>query len=408
MRHPSYAPFVASSLGEAGTCTAIGSASAVPAATAALLNGGATTVLQWQDGHRLARGHPASHLVPVLLALAESRSFAGEQVMAAFVAGYEVGTRIGISLGGLQSALHDAGNWATIGAAAGAAHLMSGGDPEPVRQAIEGTAAIALFPYRETPMRGATIHHLYIGTGCAIALRVAAAVEAGLSAAEATLEDFFGPRAGSAFDPARLTAGIDHSGAWEEYLILTGYIKWHPICAHASGVADAMVLLMSRHDRLFDRVEQVSIGTYGYALQYDASDPANDLASRFSIKAIVAAKLLGKDLSAELLRSSPFLRLLDRIVVRHDPALDHLYPAGRPARVSVRLETGETDEAIVVHAYGDAGNLLSENSRRQKLHETLARGLGDVAAGRVPEAFDAYLAGAPIEELTRLLRTCRE
>ena len=63
--HPTYAGWLARQGRERGECSAIGLAQGVPAASAALLNGGATTVLQWQDGHRLARGQPAPPLEPL-------------------------------------------------------------------------------------------------------------------------------------------------------------------------------------------------------------------------------------------------------------------------------------------------------------------------------------------------------
>jgi hypothetical protein len=41
---------------------------------------------QLQDGHRLARGHPASHVVPAVLALAEERDLDGRAVLSAVLA----------------------------------------------------------------------------------------------------------------------------------------------------------------------------------------------------------------------------------------------------------------------------------------------------------------------------------
>ena len=80
----------------------------------------------------MARGHPASHIVPTLLALAQSDGRDLEAVMGALVAGYEVGARVGMALGGFNPHLHDAGSWACVGAAAGAAHLLSEGDADAV------------------------------------------------------------------------------------------------------------------------------------------------------------------------------------------------------------------------------------------------------------------------------------
>lgn len=50
----------------------------------------------------MARGHPASHVVPATLAMAEAQGASGDEWLSAFVAGYECAARVGIALGGLH------------------------------------------------------------------------------------------------------------------------------------------------------------------------------------------------------------------------------------------------------------------------------------------------------------------
>jgi 2-methylcitrate dehydratase PrpD len=417
--HPSYAPFVAAHAHESGPCTVLGARTAggAPAGTAALLNGGATTVLQWQDGHRLARGHPASHLVPVLLALAEERECAADEVMAAFVAGYEVGTRVGIALGGLQPLLHDGGTWATLGAAVGAAKLL-GGDATGLASALEGAASVATMPFRDTVSQGATVHHLYIGLGAAGALTVARGAHAGLQAIPGTLEAFFGPRAGADFRPAALLDGVGADDAWSRHELLQAYLKWHPVCAHFSGLAEALELVVAGAARRLGRPPQhrdvagLEIALYATALGYDAPLPRTDLAARFSARAIAYAAfdpggLHGDALARVATPGSEAQRWILRVQVRHDPGLDAGYPAGRPARVTLRLQDGSTGSAAVDDVYGDAARPLSDADRASKAATALARRYGTVGARAVRDAFHDWLGGAPIGRLGAALRAPR-
>ncbi len=386
-----------------GSCTVVGLSACTTPDAAARANAGGTTVLQWQDGHRLARGHPASHLVPALLALAEPRDMAADAVMSAFVGGYEAGTRVGVALGGLAPPVHDAGTWATMGVAAACARLLGGKAPV-IAAAIEGAAAVAPLPWRETAPRGATMHHLYVGAGVAAGMAAAEAALAGLGAIPGTVEDFFGPRAGAAFDPAALVAGIGDDGRWSRYELLEAYFKWQPVCAHFSALADALDQLRADVERATgqpmapERVLAVEVSMYAGALVYDAGVPASELASRFSPAAIVYAALHPGGLRGPALADAASDRSavrdwLARVRVRHDPALDAGYPAGRPARVTLRLGDGSVFSASAAAPYGDATNPMSATDRRDKALDGLALALGDEGARDAIEAFDAWLDG---------------
>lgn len=411
--HPQFARWLAQQGRERGECTAIGLAAGVPAATAALLNGGATTVLQWQDGHRLARGHPASHLVPVLLALGERLDARAEAVMSAFVGGYEAGTRIGVALDGLRAPLHDGGSWATLGAAAGGARLL-GGDAATIATALESAATLAPLAWRDTVSRGTTVHHLYIGLGASVALNTAESAQAGLDAIPGTIEAFFGPRAGARFDPARLTADLGPDGRWSQFQLRAAYFKWHPVCAHFSGLADALAELLASHaaetgeSLRRDEVVAAEVSLYATALEYHAPRPASDLAARFSAAAIVYAALDPQGLRGDALSRAATdpvaIAWLSRVQVVHDPGLDAGYPQGRPARVALTLRNGRVRRAAVRDVLGDQARPLDAAQRRHKVADALGRAYGASGATRVIEAWEAWLAGGPIAALSAALR----
>lgn len=406
---PSYAPLVATMANSPGPASVPGLPLGLSLHEAVQINGGATTVLQLQDGHRMARGHPASHIVPVLLALAEESESSSHAVYAAFVAGYEVGSRIGIAMDGLHPALHDTGTWSTIAAAVAATHLLSGGDEAALQYSIETAAALAPMPYRDLPVKGATAHHLYIGLGASTALTVAQGVAAGLTPLAGTLESFFGPRAGAHFDAAKLTDGLNGADEWATFECLNAYIKVHPTCAHLHGANDAVTTLIKRHELTATAVKHVEIFTYGAALEFDNPQPANALAARFSMEATTAIALSHGALNEQTLtdknlHSDDVQEVMTRISVRHDPALDAFYPAGRPARVTVTLENGDSLTELVVEPLGDSTNPLDKKARRDKAVRLLSYRFAPHDADRVAQAVEHYTAGESVTGLTQALR----
>jgi 2-methylcitrate dehydratase PrpD len=109
--------------------TLVGLGRAASADAAALVNGTAGTFLEMDEGNRYSRGHPAVHVLPAALALAEQRGADADTFLAALVAGYEVGSRLGAAAQ-LRGAMHPHGTWGTIGAAAACARVL-GADTRP-------------------------------------------------------------------------------------------------------------------------------------------------------------------------------------------------------------------------------------------------------------------------------------
>lgn len=393
---------------ETGASSVPGVEGGLPAARAAFLNGAATTVLQMQDGHRMARGHPMAHVLPAVLAVAERENASAEQFMSAVVAGYETGVRIGMAMNGVAAGLHDAGTWGTIGAAVASTHLLTNGDAGKIAEAIESAAAVALQPERETAAAGAESHHFYIGFGASMGVTIGEQIAAGWQGKRGSLETFFGPRAGEAFDARALVHGDDlANGGWRVFEAMNAYIKHHPTCAHLHGINDAVAQLIAAHAPAPAAIDSVLVETYAHALYYDARDVPNDLAVRFSIAITVALALVtgGLEEQAFLRLHDPAVRALAaRVQVRHAPELDAGYPEGRPARVTILLRTGESRTASVAYPYGDCTNPMSPADRMAKAERLLVLRYGDAAAD-VRSIVDQVLNGeAELPRLSEALR----
>jgi len=387
-----------------GPATLMGTGTGVAMRDAVLLNAANITVLQLQDGHALAKGHPASQLLPVVLAIAERNGTDATALLSAFVAGYEVGARVGIALGGVLPWLHDTGNWATLGAATAAAHLLSAGDSTVIEHSIDGAASLGLFFDRFTTVAGATLHHLYPALATSHALAVAEGSAAGLTPRSGSLVDFYGPRLGEAFEPELLTQGIE-ADRWTSFELLNGYFKLHPSCAHLHGVNDAVAELMATEDINEAAVAAVEVDTFGPAMEIDSHAPCNDLAARFSAAATVAAALRYGRLDERGLQDLAGLApLMQKIQVRHDPDLDAYAPEGRPGRVMVQLQDGQTLTREVIYPRGTPTAPANRGERHRKARELLQRRYGAAGAERIIATVLALGEGGSVTELGVALR----
>src|SRR5690606_983856 len=82
-------------LGSRGAqATLLGSAVSADLETAAMVNGLAGHLMDFDDTHLVSRVHPAVPLWPAILAYAEQARLSGKEALTAFVAGVEVQSRL--------------------------------------------------------------------------------------------------------------------------------------------------------------------------------------------------------------------------------------------------------------------------------------------------------------------------
>jgi 2-methylcitrate dehydratase PrpD len=398
-----------------GPSTVLGRRTGMPPTLAAFLNAMPVAREQLQDGHRRARGHPASHVVPAVLAAAEACKADGPATLSAVLAGYETAVRIGLAMGGTPAGVHDIGTWAALGAAAGVAHVMSGGDALVIAAAVDSCAALPAVPEAVGVFDGWTGQHLYLACGAQTGVIHGQAAAAGLRPAPRALERHFA--AWVAGDPDgftdRLTelvrppepGGPAALGFWT---ILDGYLKRHPTCALLHGVNDAVEDLATREYRA-EEIAGVTVRTYAAAAGFDDPLPRNELAARFSIPWTVAAGLVLGTLRTnafepDVLGARALHELATRVRVEHDPALDAGYPAGRPAVVMVELTDGTVLTAAREGApRGDGPEALDDPVVGEKASTLLSCAVGQDGARAVLAAVQALGDDGPVA-LGRVLR----
>jgi 2-methylcitrate dehydratase PrpD len=80
----------------AGPARILGAGRDASVESAAYLNGVSSVCLELDEGNKYARGHPATHVLPAALAVAQQQRARGGDFAAAFLAGHEVASRFGL------------------------------------------------------------------------------------------------------------------------------------------------------------------------------------------------------------------------------------------------------------------------------------------------------------------------
>jgi len=382
----STAPYVAAFAEQSddGPATVLGTDRKAPAARAALANGSAGTVLELDEGHKYSTGHPAMHVLPAVLAVAEAEPSRGDDgdgdggdgdggrgrhLLASFVAGYEVGARVGIACVPLAPEYHMHGVWGTVGAAAGVAHYR-GYDAGTTLEAMRIGANHALHTRFDAATEGATVRNTYAGMSAMNGILAADQAAAGFTGLEDGLGRHLDRLCAEGFDRDAVDEALGER--WE---IGRGYFKDHAACRYTHGALDALDAIEARGPVDPDAVASVLVETYPDAARLTETRPANDLQAKFSIPFAVATRLRNGHSSKaaftdEALTEAAYA-LAERVSVTAAEDLAARVPEARSTRVTIEFEDGRELVEEVRYPKGDEGNPFSTEELRGKFR-TLA------------------------------------
>jgi 2-methylcitrate dehydratase PrpD len=329
----------------------IGAGARTEPSKAALINGTAGTFLELDEGNQFGRGHPGIHVVPAALAMAEEERFSGQDLLAALVLGYEIGTRIGIACK-IRMSMHPHGTWGTVGAAVAVGKLM-GYREEEMKEMINVSSSLGLATSRRTMLEGGTVRNVYSGVSNFMGVLAHRLIQSGFTGEADGLKTIYGSVVSDTFSPELM---IDDLG--KRFEISRNYFKRHACCRYNHGTLDALERILARRPLKAAEIECVNVETYSLAAQLCDRNPQNMLAAKFSIPFAVATLIVhGRtdvtSFAPEAVRSDAVQALAKRVEVREDPKLTAMMPARRPSRVRVILKSGEKLEAEVTMNRGD-------------------------------------------------------
>ncbi len=364
------------------------------AAGAALANGVASHILEFDDVHKGSTLHAAAPVLPAALAIAEREGASGRAFILASVLGYEAAFRVGEAVNPSHYYYwHPTGTAATFGAAAAAGSLL-GLDAMQMRDALgsAGTQAAGLWEFNAD---GAMSKHLHPGKAAMNGILAADLARHGFSGASRILEGergFF--RATSAaHDATRITDGL--GTCWK---IGENCYKLHSCCGHTHTAIDTALDLRQKcglHEGDAAReIVSVAIALYGPGYEIvRRMNPRTPYQAKFSVAYCVAAALAEgvvglaqfapARFAADGVAEPAIAALLDRTTVAVDPALTALYPERWPARVTLRLADGTTLEGNAEYPRGNPENPASVETLEAKFRALVAPRYDAALAERV-------------------------
>jgi 2-methylcitrate dehydratase PrpD len=295
---------------EPGNHIVLGTGEKMSYRDAALANGLLIHGLDFDDTHVAGVVHMTSAVWPCVLAVAEKQNSTGEEMLAAYIAGMEVGARLGMVAKG---AFHQVGHHPTGLVAAKLMKLSA--DEMTMAQGIALSMASGNFEFLED---GAWTKRYHPGWAAVSGIMAATFAKAGYIGPSLPYEGRFGLYKSHLIG---LEPGCDYDLAttnlntvWE---VMNVGIKPYPSCHFTHAAIDATLILTKEHQLTVDQIESIKalvpeevVKTVCEPLDTKQS-PTCAYDAQFSVPYLVAVALVRHDFTLADLEEKP---LADPIV----------------------------------------------------------------------------------------------
>lgn len=387
-----------------GASALIGTEGALNAADAALVNGAASHMLDFDDSNSQLHGHPSVAVLPALLAAAGEAGASGDEVLRAYVWGMELCCRLGMGVGRHQYT-HGWHPTTTIGIFGGvaAAALIYGLDR---RQTATALAIAASMAAGIKSNFGTMTKPLIVGHAARNAIMAAKLAREGFTASPLAFEHHHGYLNVFNRDPANYDVGRILSGWGEPFCILDMGIKQkrYPCCYACLPVLDGVERIMAGEGIAAADVARVEVKVHAIRFPHiNVPQPQNALHAKFSVHYCVARVLLNgrlsiEDFEGESDRDPETRALMDRVTLS---TYDRENTSG--ADVLIETKDGRVLETYVELARGaQAQHPLPVGDVRAKFEDNAARALGASRARLLGEALLSVDAAADIRSVLAL------
>lgn len=329
---------------------------------AAMINGAASHFVEQDDLHNSSVLHPATVVFPAVLAAAQAIGASGRDFIAASVAGYECGVRVGEFLGRSHyRVFHTTGTAGKLAAAAGVGRLL-GLDAAHMNHCLgsAGTMAAGLWEFLRD---AADSKQLHTAKAAADGLMAAYIARDGFTGAQRIFEGPQGMAAGmsSDADPDCLTDGLGTRWATAE----TSF-KFHASCRHTHPAADALLDAMCANGLRPGDVRHVTALVHQGAIDVlgPVIDPRTVHQSKFSMGFVLANIAVNgraglSDFTDQALTDQRLRDFHDKVSMQLDSEVDRAYPKRWIGKVEVETHDGRKIFQRVDTPKGDPGNTLS-------------------------------------------------
>lgn len=296
----------------------------------------AGVALEFDEANLSAGGHPAVPVLAATLAESAARRLGRAEQLAAFLAGYEAAARIGYA-SAFRPRAHRHAGWGATGAAVACARLR-GFSAERIAAAIDMAAGLSTAASSSAGRSGASVRHAAIGVAARNGILACDLVEAGIFAEPDACQLVFGEVLGDRFAAADFLVDLQ-----SRYFILESFLKADACCREVYGVIRAFDAARGPHVIPPSDIHHLTVEAPDRSLHLLNPTPANALAARFSIEAILSEYILRGSVTHRSFANPPDLdrdlRLLTEKITVERCCADrpvvglwrcHVESAGRP------------------------------------------------------------------------------
>ena len=346
---------------------------------AALVNGTQVQGFELDDVHRQGVLHVGAVTLPPLVALLEAGrpDMTGRDFLAAAVAGYEIGPRVGMCMGQehIGQGWHSGATVGVFSAAAGAARGLGLDEARTVHAlGIAGTQSAGLM----AAQYGAMVKRMHAGRSAQSGLYGALLAEAGFTGIVDVFEAPYGgfcttfSRSTDRFDLAELSSGLG-----ERFETMRISLKFYSCVGSNHTTLDAIRAIQSRRpfgpDDLQEIVvhgSQVTVDHVGWPYR-----PEGLTSAQLNLPFCIATLLLEGDVFVDQFTPAAVddaarIALSRRVRVEHDPAITALGSKFRhKVRVELRFRDGTVEEEMREAPRGSERSFATESDIVEKFRK---------------------------------------
>lgn len=389
-------------------CTIWGTAQRLSAPHAALINGTQVQGFELDDAHHRGVIHLGAATLPVLMAIAETRRpMSGKEFLAAAVAGYEIGPRVGMCMtpDHIGQGWHPAGTIGVFAAGAGAARALKLDTAKTVHaMGIAGTQSSGLM----AAQYGAMVKRMHAGRAAQSGLYGGLFAEGGFTGILDVFESKYGgfcttfSRSQDRFNMDDLTAGL--GSVWETMNVSLKFYS----CVF-SGHTSLDAIREMQEERSFGADDVAKIVVHGSQVTVDHVGwkyrPEGMTSAQLNLPFCIATLLIEGDVFVEQFTQTAIhdprrIAFTDKVEVVNEPSITA--KGGRyrhMVRVEVFLKDGTRMERTVETSRGSEKRFASEGDIVAK-YEKLARLV--LPKAQMEELRDTVLALDAVDDMARL------
>ena len=310
---------------------------------------GAMLSTELYEGNRFAVGHPASHIVPILLKEIREKNISYREMIKIFIGAYEIASRWGDAIR-FSSDMLGHGTIMNAGAAV-VIGLLKKLDEETFTDYLMTSESLPEVSTWESVFEGSVLHDFYPGIAAVNARNALFMTLHGSKGSEKLIRSIYQKIEGTTITEERLS---DQLGS--QWFLARNYFKVYSGCRFIHPFADVIKQMM---DGGLEKKEivRIDVWTYKKAARISQQTITTSLAAKFSTPIALAVllnrgRLYPEDIE-EGIQDPEIGELAAKIYLREAEKYNELLPDIRGGLVRVTKKNGEITEQEVFHAHGD-------------------------------------------------------